>query len=207
MLFRSRTTPDDAPVTPTPPQRISTGTTSFAVADADGNMIAVTQTLSTWGGTFYVSKGLGFLYNNHLRSNRTTAGAYGSLVPLMRSSTTAVPTLVFEKKADGEEVPKLAVGCAGNAWIPLSVYNVILGVIDGKMGAQAAIEAPRFLPGRDPADPIDSAERTEIDLDFKKIFVAIGVVAIGTFFLYYYFAASFSGALVLTVVMVILGFL
>ena len=70
-----RQPPDDAPTTPTAPTpRISTGTTSFAVADADGNMIAVTQTLSTWGGTFYVSKGLGFLYNNHLRSNRLTAG-------------------------------------------------------------------------------------------------------------------------------------
>ncbi len=65
------------PTAPTP--RIGTGTTSFAVADSEGNMIAVTQTLSTWGGTFYVSKGLGFLYNNHLRSSRTTAGAYGSL--------------------------------------------------------------------------------------------------------------------------------
>lgn len=161
--------PDDVPATPTAPTpRISTGTTSFAVADADGNMIAVTQTLSTWGGTFYVSKGLGFLYNNHLRSNRLTPGAYGSLVPLMRSSTSAVPTLVFEKKASGEEVPRLAVGCAGNAWIPLSVYNVILGVIDGKLGAQAAIEAPRFLPGRDPADPLENAERTEIEDRFPR---------------------------------------
>ena len=53
------------------------GTTAFAVGDADGNVIAVTQTLSTWGGNFYVSKGLGFLYNDHLRSNRTTPG-YGS---------------------------------------------------------------------------------------------------------------------------------
>ena len=164
-----RTPPDDAPTTPTAPQpRISTGTTSFAVADADGNMIAVTQTLSTWGGTFYVSKGLGFLYNNHLRSNRMTAGAYGSLVPLMRSSTSAVPTLVFEKKANGEEVPRLAVGCAGNAWIPLSVYNVILGVVDGKLDAQAAIEAPRFLPGRDPADPLDNGERVEIEDRFPR---------------------------------------
>jgi gamma-glutamyltranspeptidase len=164
-----RTPPDDAPVTPTAPTpRISTGTTSFAVADADGNMIAVTQTLSTWGGTFYVSKGLGFLYNNHLRSNRLTAGAYGSLVPLMRSSTSAVPTLVFDKKANGEEVPRLAVGCAGNAWIPLSVYNIILGVIDGKLEAQAAIEAPRFLPGRDPADPLENAERTEIEDRFPR---------------------------------------
>jgi gamma-glutamyltranspeptidase len=164
-----RTPPDDAPVTPAAPQpRISTGTTSFAVADAEGNMIAVTQTLSTWGGTFYVSKGLGFLYNNHLRSNRLTAGAYGSLVPLMRSSTAAVPALVFERKAGGEEVPKLAVGCAGNAWIPVSVYNIITGVIDGKLGAQAAIEAPRFLPGRDPADPLENGERVEIEDRFPR---------------------------------------
>jgi gamma-glutamyltranspeptidase/glutathione hydrolase len=160
-----RQLPDDAPVPP--PARISTGTTSFAVADAQGNMIAVTQTLSTWGGTFYVSKGLGFLYNNHLRSNRTTPGAYGSMVPLMRSNTTSVPTLVFEKTASGE-VPKLAVGCAGNAWIPVSVYNVITGVIDGKLGAQAAIEAARFLPGRDPADPLEDGERIEIEDRFPR---------------------------------------
>ena len=148
--------------------RISTGTTSFAVADAEGNMIAVTQTLSTWGGTFYVSKGLGFLYNNHLRSNRLTPGAYGSLLPLMRSSTASVPTLVFERKANGDEVPKLAVGCAGNAWIPVSVYNIITGVIDGGLGAQRAIEAARFLPGRDAADPLENGERVEIEDRFPR---------------------------------------
>jgi gamma-glutamyltranspeptidase len=164
-----RTPPEDQPATPAAPTpRISTGTTSFAVADAEGNMIAVTQTLSTWGGTFYVSKGLGFLYNNHLRSSRTTAGAYGSMVPLMRSSTAAVPTLVFEKTASGEEMPRLAVGCAGNAWIPVSVYNIITSVIDGKLGAQAAIESPRFLPGRDPADPIENGERVEIEDRFPR---------------------------------------
>jgi putative OPT family oligopeptide transporter len=51
------------------------------------------------------------------------------------------------------------------------------------------------------------SERTEIDLDFKKVFVAIGVMAVATFFLYYYFAQSLAGAIVLTAVMVILGFL
>ncbi|MCC7035396.1 MAG: gamma-glutamyltransferase [Acidobacteria bacterium] len=166
--------PEEAQGTPTPPTvgpRISTGTTSFAVADAQGNMIAVTQTLSTWGGTFYVSKGLGFLYNNHLRSNRLTPGAYGSLVPLARSSTASVPTLVFERMASGEEVPKLAVGCAGNAWIPVSVYNIITSVIDGGLGAQRAIEAARFLPGRDPADPTDDGGRVEIEDRFPRSLV------------------------------------
>ena len=50
-------------------------------------------------------------------------------------------------------------------------------------------------------------DRTEIDLPFKKVFVAIGVMTVATFFLYLHFAQNFGGALVLTVVMVILGFL
>jgi putative OPT family oligopeptide transporter len=50
-------------------------------------------------------------------------------------------------------------------------------------------------------------DRTEIDLNLKKVFVAIGVMAIATFFLYYHFAQSFKGAVVLTLVMVVIGFL
>jgi gamma-glutamyltranspeptidase/glutathione hydrolase len=41
----------------------------------------------------------------------------------------------------------MAVGAAGNAWIPASVYDIILNVVDGGMTAQQAIEAPRFLIG------------------------------------------------------------
>ena len=69
-----------------------TGTTSFALADTEGNMIVFTQTLSTWGGNYYVSKGLGFLYNDHFRGGRGGTG-YGSMLPLMRSSSTSVPTM------------------------------------------------------------------------------------------------------------------
>ena len=111
-------------------------------------MVAVTQTLSTWGGNFYVSKGLGFLYNDHFRGGRGGTG-YGSMLPLMRSSSTSVPTLVFAPDAGGF-TPRLAVGAAGNAWIPASVYDIILNVVDGGMGAQRAIEAPRFLIGNAP---------------------------------------------------------
>jgi gamma-glutamyltranspeptidase/glutathione hydrolase len=137
-----------------PAERIGRGTTAFAVADADGNMIALTQTLSTWGGAFYVSDGLGFLYNNHLRI-AAGGGAPGRFLPLARSSTTSVPTLIFKNTAVGDApgTPRLAVAAAGNAWIAASVYSIILNVIDGQMDAQRAIEAPRFLVGRDPADP------------------------------------------------------
>ena len=50
-------------------------------------------------------------------------------------------------------------------------------------------------------------DRTQIDLDFKKVFFAIGLMSIATFFLYNYFAENVPGALLLTVVMVVLGFL
>jgi gamma-glutamyltranspeptidase len=134
-------------------RRVQTGTTSFVVADAEGNMIAFTQTLSTWGGSYYVSDGLGFLYNDHFRGG-VGGTNFGARLPLTRTSTTSVPTLVFAPETGGGStsgvpgfVPRLAVGAAGNAWIPASVYNVILNVIDGGMGAQEAIEAPRLLIG------------------------------------------------------------
>jgi gamma-glutamyltranspeptidase/glutathione hydrolase len=132
--------------------RIGRGTTAFAVADAEGNIVALTQTLSTWGGAFYVSDGLGFLYNNHLRFG--SGAAPGRFLPLARSSSTSVPTLVFRRTDEGGPAgtPVLAVAAAGNAWIPASVYGIILNVIDGGLTAQQAIEAPRFLVGRDPAE-------------------------------------------------------
>jgi gamma-glutamyltranspeptidase len=142
------------PSDPDPDRHVQTGTTSFVVADGEGNMIAFTQTLSTWGGNYYVSKGLGFLYNDHFRGGGGRGGGFGSTLPLMRSSSTSVPTLVFAPNSDATGAygvpgyaPRVAVGCAGNAWIPASVYNIILNVVDGGMTAQQAIEAPRFLVG------------------------------------------------------------
>jgi gamma-glutamyltranspeptidase len=149
------------------PERIGSGTSGFVVADADGNMIAVTQTLSTWGGSFYVTRGLGFLYNNHLRSNRTTPGAYGQLMPWMRSNTANLPILAFRNQ-DGQPVPTFAVASAGNAWIPASTYSIVTAVVDGGLSMQQAIEAPRFLVARDPADPIGTGARVEIEDRFPR---------------------------------------
>jgi putative OPT family oligopeptide transporter len=49
--------------------------------------------------------------------------------------------------------------------------------------------------------------RLEVDLDFKKVGVAIGFLSIPLFFLYWYFSGSVMGSLLLTVVMIVLGFL
>jgi putative OPT family oligopeptide transporter len=52
-----------------------------------------------------------------------------------------------------------------------------------------------------------TVNRLDIDLDFKKIFFTIAIMSIPLFLLYHYFSDSLGGALMLTIVMIILGFL
>ena len=123
----------------------SSGTTAFTVADADGNVVAVTQTLGTWGGNFYVSPGLGFLYNDKLTSYGTDPSQYGARLPFARHGSTLAPTIVFQGTGSARR-PVLAVGAAGNAWITSAVYETLVGVLDFGLTPQQALELPRFLP-------------------------------------------------------------
>ncbi len=123
------------------------GTTAFAVADADGNVVSVTQTLGTWGGNFYVSPGLGFLYNDKLNSYGNDPDEYGARLPNARHGSTLAPTIAF--RGDGaSRRPVLAAAAAGNAWITSAVYSAVIGVLDQHLDAQRAIELPRFLIGQ-----------------------------------------------------------
>jgi gamma-glutamyltranspeptidase len=122
------------------------GTTAFAVADADGNVVATTQTLGTWGGNFYVTPGLGFLYNDKLGSYGSDPNAYGARLPFARHGSTIAPTIVFEGTGKSMR-PAMALGAAGNAWITSAVYQTLIGMIDQHLDPQAALELPRFLIG------------------------------------------------------------
>jgi gamma-glutamyltranspeptidase len=123
----------------------SSGTTAFAVADADGNVVAVTQTLGTWGGNFYVAPGLGFIYNDKLTSYGSDPSQYGARLPYARHGSTLAPTIVFQGTGSARR-PVLAVGAAGNAWITSAVYETLVGVLDFGLTPQQALELPRFLP-------------------------------------------------------------
>jgi gamma-glutamyltranspeptidase len=122
------------------------GTTAFAIADADGDAVAVTQTLGTWGGNFYVSPGLGFLYNDKLTTYGSDPNEYGARLPFARHGSTLAPTIVLDGTGPGAR-PILAVGAAGNAWITSAVYQTLVGVVDDHLDAQRALEQPRFLLG------------------------------------------------------------
>jgi gamma-glutamyltranspeptidase len=123
----------------------SSGTTAFAVADADGNVVAVTQTLGTWGGNFYVAPGLGFIYNDKLASYGSDPSQYAARLPYARHGSTLAPTIVFQGTGAARR-PVLAVGAAGNAWITSAVYQTLIGVLDFGLTPQQALELPRFLP-------------------------------------------------------------
>jgi gamma-glutamyltranspeptidase len=122
------------------------GTTAFVVADAAGNVVAATQTLGTWGGNFYVSPGLGFLYNDKLSSYGTDPSGYGTRLPFARHGSTIAPTIVFDGNGRSRHAV-MALGAAGNAWITSAVYETLIGMIDQHLGPQAALELPRFLVG------------------------------------------------------------
>ncbi len=136
----------------------ASGTTAFAVADAEGNAVAVTQTLGTWGGNFYVSPGLGFLYNDKLTSYGTDPNGYGARIPYARHGSTLAPTLVF-RGTGAERRPVLAVGAAGNQWITSAVYQTLVGVVDFGLGPQQALELPRFIPSGRGGSPGPAAGR------------------------------------------------
>ncbi len=128
----------------TPEHCHQSGTTAFVVADADGNVVAVTQTLGTWGGNFYVTPGLGFLYNDKLDSYGDDPDAYGARLPNARHGSSLAPTIVMGGSGK-ERRAMLGTGAAGNAWITSAVYAIVTGVIDQRLDPQHAVELPRFL--------------------------------------------------------------
>ena len=150
------------------------GTTAFVVGDADGNVVAVTQTLGTWGGGFYVTPGLGFLYNDKLNSysTDTTVSGFGVRLPFARHGSTLAPTIVFEGNGSRRR-PVMAVGAAGNSWITSAVYQTLVGMMDAKLDPQAALEQPRFQlgGGRGRGGPIDAGVALQVEDGFSPAVV------------------------------------
>jgi gamma-glutamyltranspeptidase/glutathione hydrolase len=146
------------------------GTTAFAVADTDGNVVSVTQTLGTWGGNFYVSPGLGFLYNDKLTSYGTDPAGYGARIPFARHGSTLAPTIVYRGNGS-ERRPILAVGAAGNQWITSAVFQTLVGVVDFGLGPQQALELPRFIPsGRGGGPGPGAATTRQLTVDIEDGF-------------------------------------
>lgn len=106
-------------------------TTHFSVADRDGRVVALTQSLGPSMGTRLVAPGLGFLYATRLGT-----------APGSRPASTVSPTIVIPP--DGG--PVVALGGAGDSRIISAVIQVISRLVDHGMPLQEAVQAPRVHP-------------------------------------------------------------
>ncbi len=149
--------------------------------------------------------GVGYIVGPRVASVLFSGAVMGWLL-LVPLAVFLSPQLV--EAADGE-----LAGLANQVWRkqirPLAVGTMIVAAFYTLYNLRTSLVAGirKALSDIRVGQGAGAADRTQVDLDFKKIFTAIGVMAVATFFLYYYFAQNVTGALVLTVVMVILGFL
>ncbi len=118
--------------------RESNSTTHLSVADKEGNIVALTQSINHWFGSGVTVKGTGILLNNHLGDFANKAGTFNSIEPKKRPVSSIAPTLVLK---DGK--PFLSIGTPGGSRIIGALAQIIINIIDFNMGIDQAIEAPR----------------------------------------------------------------
>jgi len=113
-------------------------TTALTVADKDGNMVAVNQTLVNSFGSGIVIPGTGIVMNNAMYGLDPSPGTANSIDGRKRRIQNVCPVIVLK---DGEGY--IAMGAPGGRNIQVSVAQAIHHIIDYGMGIQDAVDAPR----------------------------------------------------------------
>jgi len=124
-------------------------TTHLSAADAEGNWVALNQTINTGFGSKVVVPGTGVVLNNEMDDFSVQPGVpnafklvgaeANAIAPGKRPLSSMSPTLVLK---DGK--PVLSVGAAGGPTIITQALLLITGVLDDGLGPNAALAQPRF---------------------------------------------------------------
>ena len=117
----------------------SAHTTHVTTADADGNVVAMTQTINNLFGSKATVPGTGMLLNNTMALFDPHPGTPASVAPGKRVTSSMAPTIVLR---DGK--PAWALGLPGGVRIFTSVFQAVVNLIDHRMSLQEALEAPRI---------------------------------------------------------------
>ncbi len=115
-------------------------TTALAVADGDGNLVCVNQTLVNSFGCGVVIPSTGIVMNNAMYGLNPEPGHANSIDGRKRRIQNVCPTILLK-----DDEPYMALGAPGGRAIQVSVAQVIINVVDHGMGIQEAIEAPRIV--------------------------------------------------------------
>ena len=116
----------------------SAHTTHVTTADAEGNVVAMTQTLNNLFGARATVPGTGIILNNTMALFDPHPGTPASVAPGKRVTSSMAPTIVLR---DGR--PAWALGLPGGVRIFTSVLQAVVNLIDHRMPLQEAVEAPR----------------------------------------------------------------
>lgn len=114
-------------------------TTHFSIADEDGCMVGVTQSLNAYFGARTAHRDLGFLYNDYMREFWANVASPYALRPGGMPYSSMSATVV----ARGGQ-PALVLGSPADERIISAVVQVISHWIDVGQGIEAAVVAPRL---------------------------------------------------------------
>jgi gamma-glutamyltranspeptidase/glutathione hydrolase len=120
-------------------QKEGTHTTHLTVSDKEGNVVAYTFTIESWGGSGIVVPGYGFLLNNEMTDFDFTGPAPNIPEAGKRPRSSMAPTIALK---DGK--PAFTIGSPGGATIITTVLQSIVNYIDLGMTMDQAIDAPRL---------------------------------------------------------------
>lgn len=118
-----------------------TCTTHLTVADAQGNLVALTSTLLSSMGSRVVLPATGVLMNNGMMWFDPRPGSANAIRPGARPLCNMCP--VIATPADGGW-PRVAAGASGGRRILASVYQTLAWTLDFGMDAAQAAHAPRI---------------------------------------------------------------
>jgi len=135
---------------PAPAAHHDGGTTHLSVIDADGNAVAMTSTVNLAFGSHLVAGSTGIVLNDQMDDFSVAPGvpnafglvgnAQNAIAPGKRPLSSMTPTIALD--SDGRV--RLVVGAAGGPRIISGTLQALLGVVDWKLDAQAAVAAPRI---------------------------------------------------------------
>jgi gamma-glutamyltranspeptidase/glutathione hydrolase len=134
-------------------------TTHMSVADANGMVVSLTQSIGPIMGSRVVTPGLGFLYA------ATLGGYLGPMAPGARASSHISPMILTTA---GQ--PFMVVGAAGGGRINSAIVQAICRVVDGNLNLYEALKAPRVHPSDEGIliEIHDSLAWNTEDLEFLK---------------------------------------
>jgi gamma-glutamyltranspeptidase/glutathione hydrolase len=121
-------------------EAIETGDTVYlAVADGEGMMVSLIQSIAGAFGSGLVPDGLGFALQNRGAGFALESGHPNEYAPGKRPFHTIIPAFVMK---DGE--PLIAFGLMGGSMQPQGHAQIVVNLIDFDMDLQAAGDAARF---------------------------------------------------------------